>query len=303
VGNPHAIGLSIWASGVGAYLVGHWKKAAELCEQAAEVLRDQCTGVTWELTIANRFMLNALINLGHIAEVSRRVPVLLAAALEQGNIFAAMDLRTRLNLIWLAADDPDGGRAEVIEALKAWPHEGFHLQHYTSMHALAQIELYMGDVEVAWKHIQGQWKSLEQSMLLRIQVLRIEAMHLQARTALATAGGSNDRKNRLKVADNMAQRIAKEKIAWALPYASLVRAGVAHQQGDSPKTVDFLSDAVENFDLADIDLYAAATRRRLGEIVGNERGRQLIAEADSWMGKQEIKNPVAMTRMLAPGFD
>ena len=30
-----------------------------------------------------------------------------------------MDLRTRLNLIWLAADDPTGGRAEVIEALKA----------------------------------------------------------------------------------------------------------------------------------------------------------------------------------------
>jgi serine/threonine protein kinase/tetratricopeptide (TPR) repeat protein len=303
VGHPHAIGLSIWASGVGAYLVGHWKKAAELCEQAAEVLRDQCTGVTWELTIANRFMLNALVNLGRIAEVSRRVPVLLAAALEQGNIFAAMDLRTRLNLIWLAADDPNGGRAEVIEALKAWPHEGFHLQHYTSMHALAQIELYTGDVEVAWKHIQGQWKALEQSMLLRIQVLRIEAMHLQARAALATAAVSNDKKHRLRVTENMARRIAAEKIAWALPFASLVRAGIAHQQGESSKAINLLSEAVEHFDLADIDLYAAATRRRLGEIVGNERGRQLIAEADTWMSKQEIQNPAAMTRMLAPGFD
>jgi serine/threonine protein kinase/tetratricopeptide (TPR) repeat protein len=303
VGHPHAIGLSIWASGVAAYLVGHWKKAAELCEQAAEVLRDQCTGVTWELTIANRFMLNSLVNLGRIAEVSRRVPVLLAAALEQGNIFAAVDLRTRLNLIWLAADDPDGGRAEVIEALKAWPHEGFHLQHYTSMHALAQIELYTGDVEVAWKHIQGQWKALEQSMLLRIQVLRIEAMHLQARAALATAASSKNKKHRLKVSENMARRIAKEKIAWALPFASLVRAGIAHQQGESSKAVNLLSEAIEHFDLADIDLYAAAARRRLGETLGNERGRQLIAEADTWMRKQEIKNPAAMTGMLAPGFD
>ncbi|MCM3905133.1 MAG: protein kinase [Pyrinomonadaceae bacterium] len=303
VGHPHAIGLSIWASGVSAYLVGHWKKAAELCEQAAEILRDQCTGVTWELTIANRFMLNSLVNLGRIAEVSRRVPVLLAAALEQGNIFAAMDLRTRLNLIWLAADDPDGGRAEVIEALKAWPHEGFHLQHYTSMHALAQIELYTGDAEVAWKHIQGQWKALEQSMLLRIQVLRIEAMHLQARAALATAAVSNDKKPRLKVAGNMAQRIAREKIAWGQPFATLVRAGIAHQEGESSKVVNLLSEAVDSFDLADIDLYAAAARRRLGEIVGSERGRHLIAEADTWMRKQEIKNPSAMARMLAPGFD
>ena len=101
----------------------------------------------------------------------------------------------------------------------------------------------------------------------------------------------------------MARRIAREKIAWALPFASLVRAGIAHQQGESSKAVNLLSEAVENFDLADIDLYAAATRRRLGEIVGGERGRQLIAEADNWMRKQEIKNPTAMTRMLAPGFD
>jgi len=33
-----------------------------------------------------------------------------------------------------------------------------------------------------------------------------------------------------------------------------------------------------------------------------ERGRQLVAEADVWMREQRIKNPEAMTRMLAPGF-
>lgn len=135
------------------------------------------------------------------------------------------------------------------------------------------------------------------------QVLRIEAMHLKARAALATAVTSNEKKHRLRVADNMAQRIANEKIAWALPFASLVRAGIAHQEGESSKAINLLSEAVENFDLADIDLYAAAARRRLGETVGGERGGHLIAEADAWMRKQEIKNPGAMTRMLAPGFE
>ena len=130
-----------------------------------------------------------MIYLGEIAEVSRRVPVMLAAALEQGNVFAATDLRTRLNLIWLAADDPDRAREEAIEALKAWPHEGFHLQHYSAMLALAQIELYTGDTEVVWKHLKVQWPALENSLLLRIQVLRIEAMHLLARAALATVVG------------------------------------------------------------------------------------------------------------------
>ena len=303
VGHPHAIGLSIWASGVTAYLIGQWKKAAELSEQAAEVLRDQCTGVTWELTMANRFMLSALLYLGNIAEVSRRVPLLLAAALEQGNLFAATDLRTRLNLIWLAADDPNRARAEVIQALKAWPHVGFHLQHYSSMLALAQIELYTGDAEVAWKHIRGQWKALEASMLLRFQVLRIEALQLQARAALASAMDSKERNTRHKVAERMARQIEQEKVAWAVPFVNLLRATLAHQQGESSVVAGLLSDAVDGFDRADIDLYAAATRRRLGEAIGGDRGRQLIAEADAWMRNQKIKNTAAITRMLAPGFE
>ena len=109
-GNPHSIGMALWARGLSSYLLGHWKDAAEYCERSTEILRDQCTGVTWEITIANRFMLTALLYLGDVVEVSRRVPQLLSAALEQGNLFAATDLRTRLNAIWLAADDPDRAR-------------------------------------------------------------------------------------------------------------------------------------------------------------------------------------------------
>ncbi len=303
VDHPHAIGLSIWASGVAAYLVGHWKNAAMLCERAVEVLRDQCTGVMWELTIAQRFMLSALLYMGEVPEVSRRVPGLLAAALEQGNLFAAVDLRTRLNLIWLAADDPTRARAEVIEALKDWYHEGFHLQHYTAVQALVQIELYTGDAEVAWRHIERQWKDLENSMLMRIQILRIDAMHLLARGALASAPHSPERDRRLRTAEKLAQRIAGERIAWATPFAYLIRAGVAHQRGDNSRAASLLSQAIESFDLADLDLYEAAARRRLGEITEGERGLRNIAEADAWMRKRQIQNPEAMTRLLAPGFD
>ena len=303
VAHPQAIGLTIWARGVASYLVGHWKTAATLCERAAEVLRDQCTGVTWELATANRFMLSAILYRGEIGEVARRVPGLLAAALEQGNLFAAMDLRTRLNVIWLAADDPTRARAEVIEALKNWPQEGFHLQHYTSMHAMAQIELYTGDFEVAWRHVQGQWKPLEESMLMRIQILRIEAMHLKARVALASAGESNEKARRLKVAEKLANSIAEERVAWATPFAQLVRATVAYQRGDRAKALGLLAQAIESFDLADIDLYEAVARRRLGQLLDDERGGPYIQEADEWMKKRQIKDPAALTRMMAPGFD
>jgi hypothetical protein len=299
-GHPHAIALSIWASGMVAYLVGHWKKAAELCERAAEVLRDQCTGVTWELTIANRFTLSSLLFLGEVAEVSRRVPNLLCAAVEQGNLFGAIDLRTRMNLIWLAADDPDRAREEVIQSLKVWTHEYFHLQHYSSLLALAQIELYTGDFEVAFKQIEGQLKALEASLLLRIQSVRIELRHLRARAALAS---SLRNPQRLKLAQQMSRKISKEKIQWADPLSALINAGISRSRGDETQAVSFLSHAIEGFELADMGLYAAASRRRLGELVQGERGVQLRAEADEWMTNQQIKNPVLMTRVLAPGFD
>lgn len=301
VGHPHAIGLAIWARGVSAYLMGEWKLAAEVCERAAEVLRDRCTGVTWELTMANRFMLSSLLYLGELAEVSRRVPSLLTAALEQGNVFAATDLRTRMNSIWLAADDPDKARAEVIEALKAWPHEGFHLQHYSSLLAQAQIELYTGDADVAWKHIVGQWPALENSMLMRTQVLRIEATYLRARAALATALSDRDR-DKLDLAEHLARKLEKENIDWAKPFAAVVRSTVAHQRNQHTEATTLLSAAVDGFERMDMRLYAAVSRRRLGALLADDRGRQLLADADAWMSTQRIKNPERMTGMLVPGF-
>jgi tetratricopeptide (TPR) repeat protein/energy-coupling factor transporter ATP-binding protein EcfA2 len=300
-GNPRATGMAIWARGLSSYLLGNWKDAAEYCERGAEILRDQCTGVTWEITIANRFMLTSLLYLGEVVEVSRRVPQLLSAALEQGNLFAATDLRTRLNAIWLAADDPDRARDEIIAAMTSWPRKGFHLQHYTSLVALAQIELYTGDSEVAWKHIEGQMKPLEKSMLLRIQGLRIDAMQLRGRVAVASAVGKR-RESRLKIAETVADRIAKEGMPYANPYAKLIRAGVARRRGDDASAVTLLERAVEEFEAADMRLYAVAARRRLGEMVGGDRGQELLQSADEWMSRQQIKDPAKLMNLLAPGF-
>jgi hypothetical protein len=43
-------------------------------------------------------------------------------------------------------------------------------------------------------------------------------------------------------------------------------------------------------------------RRRIGALQNDARGRELQRQADDWMAAQNIKNPSAMTRTLAPGF-
>src|SRR5207245_9217613 len=108
---------------------------------------------------------------------------------------------------------------------------GFNIQHYRSLVGLEQIELYTGDYEVAWKHIEGQVKPLEKSLLLRIQGLRIDAMQMRARLALASAIGKQTERQ-LQLAEKLAERIERENMTYANPLAMLVRAGVARRRGN-----------------------------------------------------------------------
>ena len=49
-------------------------------------------------------------------------------------------------------------------------------------------------------------------------------------------------------------------------------------------------------------VYAAAARRHLGNLVGGDEGRDLIARADAWMIGQGITNPARMAAGITPGF-
>ena len=201
-------------------------------------------------------------------------------------------------------DDTDEARRQVIEAMQSWTQTGFHRQHYNALLARAQIELYGGNGLVAWKQVSGEWPALSGSMILRVQIIRIEALHLKARCALAAAASStSDAQQLIGVAERLAGQISKEGMKWADPLATLLQAGVASLRNDKQTAINLLSKASEEFEDAHMKLYAAAAKRRLGEITGGVDGQRLTDEADSWMREQKIKAPTRITRMLAPGIE
>ena len=63
-----------------------------------------------------------------------------------------------------------------------------------------------------------------------------------------------------------------------------------------------LENATEAFKANDMFSYAAAMRRRHGELLGGDEGLVLVDEANAWMTSQGIQNPTRMTAMYAPGF-
>jgi len=302
VDNPHAIALSILADGIIATTAGEWKKALRLSEQALAILRDQCVGLTWEMTVAQNLVIWALMYLGELGEVSRQVPALLANARSRGNLYFATELCTRANYFWLAADEPEEGERETVESIARWSHKGFHRQHYSALLARVQTALYRGDGQAGLRLLDEQQSMLRRSLLTRVQVIRIESIYLRARCALALAAADRGSRQYLQVARRGARRIARERMPWSDPIVLLIRAGVAYLEGATPQALRYLHDAAERFERADMNLYAAVARLRIGALQDDEDGRALRRQAGEWMAAQRIKNPAGMTRMLTPGF-
>jgi hypothetical protein len=302
VGNPHAIAFSILADAMIATSLGEWKKASALSTQALAILRDQCVGVTWELNMAQNLVIWSLMYLGELREVCRQVPPLLASARSSGNLYIATELCTRSNYAWLAADEPDEGEREAIDSIARWSQKGFHRQHYSAMLARVQTALYRGNGDAAWRLLAEQQSNLRRSLMTRVQVFRVEWLYMRARAALAIAGSSGSSRRWLRIARGNARRIARERMPWSDPIALLLRAGIAHLEGSVPLALRYLHDAADRFDRADMKLYAAVARRRIGALQDDANGRELLRQAEEWMAAQTIRNPAAFTRMLAPGF-
>jgi hypothetical protein len=254
------------------------------------------------MNIAQNMFIWALMYMGELGELSRLVPAVLADARRRGNLYLATELCTRSNFVWLAADTPAEGEREAQEAVARWSQKGFHRQHYSARLALVQTALYRGDAEEAWRRLTEQEWKLRRSMLTWVQVLRIESAYLRARSALAMAAANRSRRLFLSVARAGARRIAAERMRWSDPIALLLRAGIASLEGRNEAALTCLHAAADRFDRAEMKLYAAVTRCRIGALRGDDQGRELLRQAEAWMAAQQIRNPVCMTRMLAPGF-
>jgi hypothetical protein len=204
-------------------------------------------------------------------------------------------------IVQLGADDPAEARRELRQAMGRWTQRGFHVQHHNALLAQVYIDLYSGDGTAALRDIAEQWPAYASSLLLRIQHVRIDVRQLHARSALAAAVTAPDPRSLLSIAERDAHRLEREQVPWAQAHAAYVRAALAQARGNTSTALAQLARAASLYDAADMPLYAAATRRRLGESLGGEEGKALVAEADAWMTAQSIRNPPRMTAMYAPG--
>jgi len=300
--DPYVWGGVFLAQGIPAYMSGQWKQGGDLLDRAGAIFRTQCTGKTFEIDTSTLLSLWSLQFRGEIAELRRRWPVFLKEAQDRGDRHVVTNLNTlMMSTLRLADDDPEGAEAQLRQVMGQWSQRGFHIQHNEWHGAEVQIKLYRGDGVGAWRYLKSQYgPSLMRSHLMRLQKIKVFFFERRARCALAAAVGAREPGPLLKSAGRDAGRLRREGMAWSRALAGPILAGVAAARGDRSRAATLFAEAVTQLEDVDMNLYADASRRRLGEILGGDEGRAQVERADSWMRQQGIQNPARMADVFAP---
>jgi hypothetical protein len=287
------------ARGLATFLQGDFVTASGLLERGGLGMLEDPVTFRWEIDLAKIYRLAALLYQGRIRELTTLGPVFLREALDRDNQYLAHGLRAwRSNALWLALDQVDEARGNVASIAHITKRKPFHLFHYFEMTSTAQIDLYAGNPTAAWERLVATWPQLEGSLLLRMQISRVETSFLRGRCALAMAREvPAERATFLAEVDRCVARLRKEKHGWSDAYAELLTGLAAAQRGDGDQALAGLGAARGQFEALGMAMHAAATRRRLGELTGS---RDDVAAADEWMRSENIRDPDRMTQLWAP---
>lgn len=307
INHPHTNALATLEIGFAAYLEGNWPKAYEMLGRAEIILREQCTGVTWELDTVHYFFIRTLLFLGQLKELQQQLSALMKDAQERGDRMFYTNFRIWSHMVFLGADEPEQAIKEISEAMQDWVRKSFDLQHYWSLYTLVEIDLYSGNYVGAWQRMEKTWPALNSSFFLRTQIIAIESWHLRSRTAIALALDPEQfsklkltKAKLISIAEKHVAKMQREKAAWGNAFASLIKAGLASLQDNKKETIRQLIEAEVDFENIKMELYLAATRYRRGQIMGNEQGKALTQSAEEWMQSQKIKVPEKVVNMLVP---
>lgn len=303
LGNPaNLVGQRALVLGLGGVLEGRWSDAEESCRRAEAVLRERGSGVAWELSSARLMHLWALWYLGRLPAISERLPALLREASDRGDLYATTSYSTFFTpMEHIREDRVDRARAMASTALARWSQQGFHFQHYFRWFAGVQIELYAGDAEAALEVVERSWKDLKASLLLSVQQMRIEALHIRARAELAVGAPRGDARL-LKTVERRARRIEKERSGWGEGLARLLRAGVAAARRDRAGAARIAREAAVLLEQRSMALYAGAARLMAASMLEGDDAATVRVEVEADMRARGIANPLRMAAMLAPGF-
>ena len=301
VKDPTLVATRFMTKGFHAYCQGQWSDALEFNDRGALIFREECTGVATSLDISAYFSLVALFWLGDLQELSRRRRALLQEARERHDLFSMTNYSAEVMAYDLLAHGEDAAAAsEVDDAIRRWSDRGFHVQHLFALVAKVRIDLYRGHGALAHERIRAALPAYRRSGLNASSIARINMNQLIGLSALGAWAKEARRGGLLREAAAAARRLERDRVPYAIALATMIRGGIASRRGNRDAAVACYRTAALAFHSLKMPLHAAATELRLAELVPADEADGLVRRASDWFASQQVKDPVAMARMIVP---
>jgi hypothetical protein len=302
--NPRAMALAALARAMVAFCRYDFVRCRAGAERAIEILGAHGVTAGWEVGSAHYFHASSLEYLGDLSALARSGGLALSIARESGDLYTHTTLRTyAMRMHWLAQDRPELAQQEIESAIRGWTVRRFSLQNGKAAAAAADVALYRGDGKQAAAIASAAHSQIRRARLLSIEPLRLRWWDTCARAALAAAQTSGvDRERHLRNAERLGHKLLHARSRLSLTFAHPILAGAAHLRGQHERALTWLTEGERHATAVDMSLHATVARRRRGQLLGGDEGRNLVESADAWMASQGVRNPERLTAMFAPGF-
>jgi hypothetical protein len=305
-GSPAATGFASLMKGTCAYHCGRFTVARAHLAGALGVLRG-CSGVDWEIDCANIYDQLIASDTGMYAHITRTTPALIDEAQRRGRVWTAAMLSGFGVHAWLVPDNASGYVSVLAEAKRQW--RGSAQPRWPDFVMLAgesQHLIYQGESVAAFQLFERESARYAASEVGRSAGAGISgfAAHHGKAAAAALSSQPRDIAQAQRMRAVLRASIVSLKRAGGAKrtgIAGMLDAALALDKGERRQARELLIGAAETLESTGAAMWAAAARRRAGQLIPSVEGTTLIALGDSFMQSQGVKNLEAMTEVNCPG--
>jgi hypothetical protein len=297
VGDPRLLTLIGLLKGLRRYAGTDWREAVRILEALDPMLRERAPDLLWELWTSRWEMIRSLLYLGRWKEGRTRLLTAFAHARECGHLYVMASLVANVGMTaWLSQDDVAGARRNLRETSTLWTYPG--IQQFWFLAAEVLVDLYEADGRTARERMRGGAADIRRALLAPYPSNCLVAYYLGGCAALASGvqvgPASRVRPALLREAESMARKLERVEGPSCRPLSVLLHAGVAAQRGQAAEASRLLVDAAMALDSVGMRAHADAARSQLARMQGKA--------LPEFLPEEEVVNPEACIRMLAPGF-
>jgi serine/threonine protein kinase len=285
---------------------GHWRECLGSAGRAAEIFREQCAGVAWEIGTATSFTFSSRWLLGRWDENSRLHAEAIREAARNKDRYSEATLRvvSGYHVACLAAADPARATQSLDRVAEIWRNPEYDVQRLYAFYCRVDIALYEGRVEDAGEFVREEWPLALRSGLLTVTLLKAFGLDLCGRVAVAEAHVSSGRgrEEHLRAAEGFGVALRRLNAPYAVAQGAMVRACVAMSRKNRPLAERLLAEAEPVLERHGLAPWLSVARIRRGLLLGGKAGQDLWETGMEWMRAQCVERAIApLIATFTPG--